>query len=184
MYLGNLQQADVLVRAVPMLRRGSGDERRGSVLSTASEVGAEWGLKELESDEDHVYCRARVYSIVEKKKPFLISRRLNRAELRLMAEKALREDREREERGRSPGIRTPVKTNAMDEDGDKEMVDAEEDTPTPESKRTSTPKVQSRSASVSSPASPERKRLPPYDARKSFIPLRKYHYLPCVVGYV
>lgn len=200
-YLGNSQQADVFVHAVPILRRSSGsgsggeekmrgrDSRRESIISMRSETPNDIvsrGIQEVETDSDHVIFRARVFPILKDRNPFTMQRKFARVELRNMALSALRDDKVKAKAEEEAGSTSKAKSdagkddNGKDEAGDTKMLDVET---TPKGRSKSTPTPEPTGLHSPSPVSPAARRLPHFDTKRTVMPIHMDYalrYLPAL----
>lgn len=186
-YLGNSQQADVFVHAVPILRRGSEERdataalsRRGSIVSTRSDIGdgSLRGIHEVETDPDHVIFRARVFPILKDRNPFTMQRKFAKIELRNMALSALKGDAAKSSAA-SENVETPKpeekegeNEEEKDKEGDSKMLDVD-DGVSPKGRSKSTPTPKPSALHSPSPSSPAPRRLPHFDSRRTVMPIRK-----------
>ncbi len=125
LYLGNAASADVFVRALHIRK---GDERRDSgMTNTHSEDSHEHdehegkeGMRVPKTDEDFFMLRARVIpfasSNTRERKPFMIQRKLNKADLKSMAEAASKE----QHRMRKQSLAAGTETSRSEKSGPKE----------------------------------------------------------------
>lgn len=166
-YLGNAKTADVFVRAMHIRPTGKDTERRDSVMSNKSEEDD--SIVVPQSDEDHFVIRARVFPRSKQRKPFLIQRRFNKADLHRGSPVKAEQTKGEDKCGKSDS--GSGKEEGRTEESSDQMPGVEPSHPT--SKRTPSPQP-----TPSLPPKPPGKALPPIvDSKKRVMPIRKFRFL-------
>jgi hypothetical protein len=114
-YLGNASTADVFVRALHIRQNGNVKEKERERCDSVISNKSDDGLAVPQSDDDHVVIRARVLPRSKQRKPFLIQRRFNKADLRA-ASPAKTEDVKGEENSDKSGLENDDKSKEKDKD--------------------------------------------------------------------
>jgi hypothetical protein len=169
-YLGNASTADVFVRALHIRQnrnvKEKEKERRDSVISNTSDNG----LAVPQSDDDHVVIRARVLPRSKERKPFLIQRRFNKADLR-----AASTPKTEEEKGEGKSDKSDSEKEEKRKEKNKdEMLGIEMQHP----RSKSTPSPRLTPLHSPKPSEGKEKAAPIVDSKRRVMPIRKFLAFP------